>query len=70
MSKPVMTRRHRTFAIAVGAFVTAVNTLVCVTLLIREHHGLFAAAYVAVVFWVARAVSELYALDVEKPPKL
>jgi hypothetical protein len=58
-----MSRNHRTVAIAVGAFVAAINTLVCVTILIREHHGFFAAAYVVLVFWIARAVSELYALD-------
>jgi hypothetical protein len=63
-----VTRGHRTLAIAVGAFVAAVNTLVAVTLLVREGHGLFAAGYVALVFWIARAVSELYALD-RDPPK-
>jgi hypothetical protein len=64
-----MTRRHRTLAIAVGAFVAAVNTLVCVTLLVRQDHGLFAAGYVVLVFWIARAVSELYALDRDDPAK-
>jgi hypothetical protein len=60
-----MTRNQRTIAVAVGAFVAAVNTLVCVVVLVGQHHGLFAAGYVALCFWIAKAIGELYALDRE-----